>query len=285
MPFCSISIRHANSDHMNFRGNFTLVIALFLFSASAFAAVPDRPDLDKKRRLDRVIEGLEQLERFGSDYYKAGSNFAIENCKSYPHFSIVRQQNRGGHQRLIQDLKVALDQGLRCMLSAENKFAREHAENAEELLGYLEDSSLQKTFSCQPGIDKAVDYANYPDFNPSDQGFLFIKDLIPSFPGLLLDTNALAGNHNLFVERKITPLNRDELAPVFHEMADEAVFNRGLPKENAMPYMSTSMLLFHEMLHWTGYKHGPNHLFDEVRLLQAACFGKNIFSEEVSAEA
>jgi hypothetical protein len=235
-------------------------------------------------RLDQLIEDLDQVQRYGSDFYLVGPNIAVENCKSYPHYSIVRTENRNGHQRLIEDLKEALDQGLRCMLEPESGFATEHKENALELLQYLSDASLQKTFSCQPGIDKAVAYSNFPNFDPSHPGFLFVKDLIPAFPGMLLDTNALAGNHHLYVERKITPLSRDELDTVFHQMADEAVFNRGLPKENSIPYSATPMLLFHEMLHWTGYVHGEFHLIDETRLLQAACMGKNIFTEDVSPE-
>ncbi|MEO0334747.1 MAG: hypothetical protein AAF202_00010 [Pseudomonadota bacterium] len=271
------------------RGVFVYSLLLFelLFTGVAASAIRPKDSgtaASASQRLQTVINKMDSIDRMGSDFYLVGPKVAVENCKSYPHYSIVRDENRDGHLRLIEDLKTALSQGLGCMLDPNNGFAIEHKLAAEKILLLFEDESIQKTFTCEPGIDKAVAYSNYENFNIDDAGFIFVKDLIPDFPGMLLDTNALAGNHKLYVERKITPLNRNELHPAFHEMADKAVFSRGLPKTQSVPYTATPMLLFHEMLHWANYKHGEFHLMDEVRLLQAACMGNNIYTNEVSAK-
>jgi hypothetical protein len=239
---------------------------------------------DWESRIAQLVSNLENSERRGSDIYIFGPNVLAESCRSYPHYSIVDSENRDGHLQLQQDLIQAVSQGLSCMIDPDNRFAEIHRERALRLLTLLEDAATQKTFSCVPGLDQqAPAYSNYENFDRESVGFMFVSDLIPNFPGMLLDTNALAGNHRLHIQPGIAPWQ--EIHPAFEERSRERLSNRGTPKENSLPYQATGMLLFHEMLHWVDYKHAEHYPMDDIILLQGACFGQNIHSLEVSEEA
>ena len=235
------------------------------------------------QELEGVLSKVSHLHRQGGDSYTTGNQINIEGCRSYPHYSPIVNENRGGHLKLREDIYQAVDKGLRCLLNPENKFAQVHRDRALKVLRYLSDSVLPKTFSCLPGINTKVNAnSNWPDFDRNHIAFQELGELMPDFPGIAFNTNRMAGNERIFVMPGLAWWKNPDLGGGFKDWAQKRFMTRGTPV-GGLKLQATAMLVFHEMIHWAEVFHTPG-LMDDILVYEMACFGENTYDRSVDKD-
>jgi hypothetical protein len=210
-----------------------------------------------KRENDQVIEAI---------------NIRINQCDSYPYYN----EKESSASRIIDDIKIGLIEFSRCF---EKKPLPHYVESKwNQFYKLLVDANIEKYITCN--FEASNSYIAVSTENKDSKA---IKNYptIKGYPGLILNTNRMAGNF---------PIDMNEV--VAERMFN--FFSGKIPRKEILPakrnpfYSYTSnpkSLVVHEMFHWTNTIHNNSEFPDIVYLSQACCFEHLGIGKEIREKA
>lgn len=205
-------------------------------------------------------------------HFEKLNNISVENCESFPYYGYQSRAQYGFHGYLEKGLE-----GLKNCRAQKTfpKYVEERFQKLSDLLAAEE----QKTFRCT--------YGKYHSFNAVatlppeiDRPTMYAEDL-PSYPGVLFDTNRISGNFPILLDEKLV----ENIYNFYGGSLEKSIIVGGKRNPFFTRINNPSSLIAHEMLHWTGSHHSDKEHLDLVYLSQACCFEIEGVSAEIQDKA
>ncbi len=237
-----------------------LLAALLSFSVQAAGFIP------LEERLDTLLEELDPDLAFRHEegIQLAGARLQVRDCQNYPY----NQPVADAEERLIEDLRQGLKQGIECMIGngPAGRLHSYHEYQAHLLLNTLE-SAETKTFRCVADRMFANAVATTEQLPPrKDALYRLLRET--GHPGVVLDTFRIGG----LLSTRHSPETYRSFFKLDDQQIREHLTGSPLRLGGNHRYQNLPALLFHEMVHWLGHEHSAIRP-DMAHLYETCCFG------------
>lgn len=252
----------------------TVTVALTAFQSQASNL---QNTLDSSHRIKQLMDSF----RLADSQNKTASvtdSLQINDCHDYPYHNNLQP---AGNQRLVEDLKQGLQQGLMCLTGKGpmGQLHPYHHAQALRLISTFEDKQ-PKLLQCVRDELFAYAMAKSTQQKISDAKLAEKLQKSPDL-SIFLDTYRIGG----LLSQKFKPETYKLFFKLDQDEITQHLTGKPMKLEGIQRYENLPGLLFHETVHWLGHWH-TNINPDITFLYETCCFGGSeyINDEQVNAQ-